>query len=95
MSSGANARLLVEVKKVHNGRYWNGLRDQLLSYLMSDDTDEGWFVAIQYRDAKSSLERVAQLPAEVKLVADESGKDLHFVAIDARKPLSAPKIKGS
>lgn len=93
-SSGANARLLVEVKKVHNGKFWNGLRDQLPSYLVSDATDEGWFVAIQYRDVKSSTERVAQLPAEVKTVAERTGKDLHFMAIDARKPLSASKIRG-
>lgn len=93
-SSGAAARLLVEVKKVHNGKFWNGLRDQLPSYLRSDETKEGWFVAIQYRDSKSSRERVAQLPAEVKHVAGKTGKDLRFIAVDARRPLSASKITG-
>lgn len=27
-SSGTTARLLVEVKKLHNRKFWNGLRDQ-------------------------------------------------------------------
>lgn len=94
-SSGVNARLLVEVKKVHNGKFWNGLRDQLPSYLTSDETHEGWFVAIQYRDAKSSRERVAQLPAQVAKTAAATCKDLHFIAIDARRPLSASKINSS
>ncbi|WP_248126690.1 hypothetical protein [Micrococcus lacusdianchii] len=93
-SSGANARLLVEIKKVHNGKFWNGLRDQLPSYLTSDDTKEGWFVAIQYREAKSSMDRVAQLPTEVKQAAAVTGRDLRFMAVDARRPLSASKIKG-
>ena len=92
-SSGAHARLLVEVKKVHNGKFWNGLRDQLLSYLVSDDTDEGWFVAIRYRDVKSSADRISRLPAEVQAVADQTGKTLHFMTIDARKPPSASKIR--
>ena len=36
-SSGTSARLLIEVKKLHNGRFWNGLRYQLPSYLQSDN----------------------------------------------------------
>lgn len=94
-SSGANLRLLVEVKKVHNGKFWNGLRDQLPSYLVSDDTTEGWFVAVRYRDAKGSDDRVKQLPAEVTAVAEKTQKTLHFLTVDARKPPSASKIRGS
>lgn len=51
VTSGHSFRLLIEVKKVHRGQFWNGLNDQLPSYLASDQTTEGWFVAVQYRKA--------------------------------------------
>lgn len=93
VSAGNNIRLLIEVKKAHTGTFWNGLNDQLPSYLSSDDTDEGWLVAIQYRDAKSTTERLRRLPAEVRGAAQRTGKNLHYIAIDGRRPRSASKIR--
>lgn len=95
VSSGTSARLLIEIKKVHNGKFWNGLNDQLLSYLTSDSSTHGWFVAIRYRDAKSSADRVRQLPTAVGNLASGSGMSLDFSAVDARRPLSASKLDGS
>lgn len=95
VSSGTSARLLIEVKKVHNGKFWNGLYDQLPSYLTSDKSTHGWFVAIQYRDAKSSGDRVRQLPTAVANLALDCGMSLGFSAVDARRPLSASKLDGS
>lgn len=93
VSAGNNIRLLIELKKAHTGTFWNGLNDQLPSYLASDDTDEGWLVAIRYRDARSTTERLRLLPAEVKGAARRTGMNLHYMAIDGRRPLSASKIR--
>lgn len=91
-SSGTSARLLVEVKKLHNGKFWNGLRDQLMSYLKSDTATKGWFIALQYRSNKSAADRLQALPLEVAKVSSESGKQIRYAAIDVRRPVSASKI---
>lgn len=95
VSAGHNTRLLIEVKKDHSGTFWNGLDDQLPSYLASDDTSEGWFAAIQYRSSKTILARLRQLPSAVQEAGERTGKDLHYIAIDGRRPLSASKIRNS
>jgi hypothetical protein len=91
-SSGSTARLLIEIKKLHNGKFWNGLRHQLLSYLKSDDATHGWFIAIQYRDNKPALDRLRGLPREVALASQRAGKSIRYGSVDARRPLSASKI---
>lgn len=92
VSAGHNIRLLIEVKKDSSGKFWNGLNDQLPSYLISDDTTEGWFVVIRYRDTESIGARIMRLPEDVQAAAERTGKTLHFIAIDGRRPLSASKI---
>lgn len=92
-SSGTTARLLIEVKKLHNGKFWNGLRDQLTSYMASDDATHGWFIAVQYRSNKAAFDRLKQLPAEVALAAQKSNTHLRYAAVDARRPVSASNIK--
>lgn len=91
-SSGSTARLLIEIRKLHNGKFWNGLRHQLLSYLKSDDATHGWFIAIQYRDNKPALDRLRGLPREVALASQRAGKSIRYGSVDARRPLSASKI---
>ena len=84
-------KLLVEIKKVHNGKFWNGLEAQLPSYMVSDGANEGWFVAVRYRDSKSSKQRVEELPMRVRAL---NANDRHFkcLMIDARPKLSASKL---
>lgn len=92
-SSGTTARLLIEVKKLNNGKFWNGLRHQLPSYLNSDRAAEGWFIAVQYRSNRSAVARLKSLPMEVAAVARKIGRSMHYSAVDARRPLSASKIE--
>ncbi|GAA4366377.1 hypothetical protein [Agromyces bauzanensis] len=92
-SSGTSSRLLIEVKKLHNGKFWNGVRHQLLSYLKSDRATEGWFIAVQYRSNRGAVARLKSLPAEVAAVASTVGAALHYSTVDARRPLSASKIE--
>ncbi|WP_298868443.1 hypothetical protein [uncultured Microbacterium sp.] len=92
-ASGTTARVLIEVKKVHNGKFWNGLEAQLPSYLTSDGATHGWFLALQYRSTRSSVDRVRRLPAVVALTASCIGMTLRSSVVDARKPLSASNIE--
>ncbi len=85
--------MLIEVKKAHNGKFWNGLELQLPSYLASDQTQEGWFVAIRYRGNRASAGRMLELPTMVTKCARATGKDIRFVAIDGRPKESASKLK--
>ncbi|PCC26631.1 hypothetical protein CIK75_02095 [Glutamicibacter sp. BW78] len=91
-SSGSTARLLIEIKKLHNGKFWNGLHQQLPSYLKSDDATHGWFVAVQYRGNKPAFDRLATLPVEVAAASTRANKRIRYGTVDARRPLSASKI---
>lgn len=93
VSSGSKIRLLIEVKKAHNGTFWNGVKAQLPSYLKSDDCNEGWFVAIRYRSNKASQTRMNELPAVVRTCARSTGKNLRYLAIDGRHKESASNEK--
>lgn len=92
-SSGTTARLLIEVKKLHNGTFWNGLNHQLPSYMTSDDATHGWFIAVQYRSNRGAIDRLKMLPAQVALIAQKTSKTFRYTAVDARRPLSASKIE--
>lgn len=91
-SSGTSARLIIEIKKLHSGKFWNGLRNQLPSYMKSDDASHGWFVAVQYRSNKGAADRLKQLPAEVRAAAAAADKHISYSAVDARRPPSASNI---
>jgi hypothetical protein len=92
IAAGTRHRLLIEVKKAHNGRFWNGLTDQLPSYLTSDDCHDGWFLAIRYRNNKASRARMRALPDVVARCAKETGKAIRYTAIDGRPKDSASKL---
>lgn len=92
ISSGSSKRLLIEIKKAHNGKFWNGLEQQLPSYLVSDQATEGWFLAIRYRNNRASEDRMKELPDRVKQCSASVAKTLRYMAVDARRPLSASKL---
>lgn len=92
-SSGATIKLLIEVKKAHNGRFWNGLEGQLPSYLTSDASSEGWFIAVRYRNNPASEQRMRELPQRVRQVEEKTGKSFHYGIVDARPPVSASNIE--
>lgn len=91
-SSGSAARLLIEVKKEHNGKFWHGVETQLPSYLTSDGAHHGWFIALRYRSNKASTARLMELPVVVERVAVATSANLRFTVVDARPKESASKI---
>jgi hypothetical protein len=93
ISSGSKMRLLIEMKKLHNGKFWNGIQSQLPSYLTSDDCGTGWYLAVQYRVGGQAQQRLRELPGIVAGVAEASGKTLYYATIDATRKVSASKIE--
>lgn len=93
LSKGISARVLIEVKKLHNGKFWHGLKKQLPSYLASDNATHGWLLAVQYRDSESSETRRQKLPSEVARIASETNKHIRYTLVDARPKESASNIK--
>lgn len=92
ISAGAKARLLVEVKKLHNGEFWGGLEAQLTSYLESDATRDGWLLAVRYRDEGVSKSRARELPGRVSNLNEQLGTRIDFSIVDARPKASASKL---
>lgn len=96
-SNGYRQRALLEVKKLDNGRFWNGLRVQLPSYLESDQCSRGWLMAIRYHTGGVSRERARILPREVAVInrhvaAEGNDTEFRFAMIDARRKPSASKL---
>lgn len=91
-SNGYRRRAHFEVKKLHNGKFWNGLEQQLPSYMTSDEVVDGWFLAVRYRSSKSSEDRARALPNRVLAVAHARGLHLRFGLVDARPKESASKL---
>lgn len=92
-STGYSKRVHLEVKKVHNGKFWNGIQYQLPSYMKSDEVEDGWFLAILYRDEGISEKRVKDLPDIVSKVSSDRNLNLHYSLVDARPKVSASNIK--
>jgi hypothetical protein len=91
-SNGYVNRAHLEVKKLHNGRFWNGLDHQLPAYMSSDEVKKGHFLVIRYRDGKQWDDRVNQLPGRVFAAAALHGRTLSAHLVDARPRSSASKL---
>jgi hypothetical protein len=91
-SNGYIHRAHVEIKKLHNGKFWNGLDLQLPAYLSSDEVEKGWFLAVRYRSGKQWDQRADDLPKRVRGAAATHGRDLKSRLVDARRPKSASKL---
>jgi hypothetical protein len=92
-SNGYSKRAHLEIKKLHNGKFWNGIEAQLPSYMASDEVEYGAFLAIRYRDGKAAQARARELPERVKAVAEDKHLNLSYSIIDARPKESASKQK--
>lgn len=91
-STGYSCRAHLEVKKLHNGKFWNGLERQLPSYMRSDEVHNGWFLVIRYRGGKKWDRRSLEIPDKVETISRSKQLNLKCIAIDARKPLSASAL---
>ncbi|HEY0702293.1 MAG TPA: hypothetical protein VGD60_05955 [Candidatus Acidoferrales bacterium] len=91
-SEGFARRAHMEIKKLHNGKFWNGLEAQLPSYMRSDEVTDGWFLAIRLNDRSASKSRAAELIGRVRKINEERGINLKHAVVDARPKQSASKL---
>lgn len=91
-TKSAFERVLLEIKKMTNNDYWDGLEKQLTSYLTSDQCSFGWFLAVRYDDRLVSVSRTNDLPNRTSSAARETGFDLRAEWIDARPKASASNL---
>jgi hypothetical protein len=90
----ASLRVLLEVKKMSNSSYWDGLEYQLTTYMVSDRTDRGWFLPVRFGDTLNEAARHHELNEHVRRAREGTGFDIRALAVDARRPASASKIRG-
>jgi hypothetical protein len=91
-SNGYQNRAHLEVKKLHNGKFWSGLDKQLPIYMGSDEVKLGWFLALRFRSSKLEDKRQKDLPGRVQEVAAAKGLELYSALIDVRPQESASKV---
>ena len=91
-TKSAFERVLLEIKKMTNSDYWDGLEKQLTSYLISDQCDFGWFLAVRYDDKPVSVTRTNDLAKRTASAATDTGFDLRAEWIDARRKVSASNL---
>ena len=91
-SNGYSRRAHLEVKKLGNGKFWDGLEKQLPSYMQSDEVADGWFLALKYNDNKTSQKREKELVNRVDAVAEEKKLSLNYALVDVRPKESASKL---
>jgi hypothetical protein len=94
-SNGYSRRCLLEVKKLSNGKFWNGLESQLPSYMSSDQCRDGWFLAVRFQSSKAQLKRASDVAGEVSRVAKKLSLTLRHGVVDATPKVSASKLKST
>jgi hypothetical protein len=92
-SNGYRRRAHLEIKKLHSGKFWTGLEEQLPSYLLSDDCDDGWYLAIRYRPKGTSIQWNRKLARVVRATAEATGKNLRLRMVNGMRKESASKIR--
>lgn len=85
-------KVVLEVKKMGNGKFWNGLDSQLTDYMTSAECAMGWYLAVQFSSSKTETERKSQLPAETVRLRESTGFDIRSGSIDARRSVSASNL---
>jgi len=80
-ATGYRDRVLLEVKLASNGRFWQGLRQQLPTYLRAAQIRDGYYLVIVFRE--DELRRLSDLQQIVRDTAKSSNTNLRFLVVDA------------
>ncbi len=91
-SNGYRNRAHLEVKKLHNSKFWNGLSEQLPTYMHGDEVRLGWFLALRFKSSPADDNRKKDLAQRVREVAERKELELYPAFIDARPQVSASKL---
>jgi hypothetical protein len=88
-SRGQSFRAHLEVKKLHNSRFWNVLPTQLPIYMNAEKCHLGWYVIIQYHENPTSRRWHAEGPDVLKKAADAAGTQIRHSFVDGRSKPTA------
>ena len=91
-SNGYSRRALLEVKKLHNTKFWSGVRSQLPAYLKSDECKDGWFLVVQYKDDKASAKKLDVLPTHIADAGRARNMKPRYAVVDAQPKASASML---
>jgi hypothetical protein len=89
-SRGAR-KVLAELKHLSNSSWWDGFESQLPIYMACEEALHGFYVAVAHRDKE--LARHEKLITMVKQYLDLNPSPSEYLFIDARRPLSASKVR--
>lgn len=84
--------VLLEIKLIRNGDFWNGIGGQLPAYMRGHDADTGMVVGVAFTDGEVKHIRYTALTDFARQVGEELGFTVAGERIDAR-PQSTPPSK--
>ncbi|MFD0056992.1 hypothetical protein ACFVHR_25095 [Streptomyces sp. NPDC127168] len=87
------SRALLEIKLASNPYFWNGLTKQTVQYLKSEGIKLGYFVYVIHAERHVEPELTVRAKQLAKEVSSRFGLDVRTAQIDARRKLSASKLK--
>jgi hypothetical protein len=61
--------------------------------MKSDEVTNGWYLAVQYNESKTSQYRAKELPTRVSAVGKLKQINLEYGLVDARPKESASKLR--
>ncbi|WP_091553318.1 hypothetical protein [Micromonospora pattaloongensis] len=93
-SGDGRLRVLIEMKKLTHGEFWNGLFRQTPEYVLNLEVKDAVFLAIKNSTTKPMRKRWAELELNAAEVRRNSGLNIRTAKIDIMPKLSASKDKG-
>lgn len=87
MSIGHSIKIFLEVKKVSNSRFWNGLKKQLPAYMDSEQIKLGCFIVIVYTD--KDLKKIIAINNVISQIQTEKNISISLLVVEARKKKTA------
>ncbi len=91
-SKGWNDRVLVEIKRANNTKFWSGLTLQLPQYMESEQLNIGIFVVVMQSDTDYKNRREESIKELLNEVQQRTKKDIRVVVIDSRIKISASNL---
>lgn len=94
-SQGWEKRALVEIKLIHNSKFFQGAAKQLPQYLQTEQVDYGVYLCVGHFDKDFDPNRLKKVYDTASAIAAAKGITIKVVIVDARKSTktSASKIK--
>ncbi|MFE5023779.1 hypothetical protein ACFRAO_10800 [Streptomyces sp. NPDC056656] len=88
-TSAGNLRILLEMKKLTHGEFWNGLRSQTPIYMVSQDVKHAIFLAVRDSTSQAMKDRWNKLDHEASIVNEQTDSTIEVARIDITPKSSA------